>query len=112
VSARNQNINEVVEPLIASLHAMLPIPSAPQVTLGSLPVLLDRAIAAGASKELRELATMFPTSYAFFFILACDADIAGDHEEAARGFARARALLEHLDERCESEESLLADLRS
>lgn len=113
MSPRNQDIaTAVVEPLIGSIHTLLPLPSMPEATIGTLPAILDRAIAAREDEHLTALARAFPGAYAFFYTLGCDAEDAGAFDDADRHFVRAAALLEHLEDRLPSEDALLAGLKS
>lgn len=112
MSPRNQDITAVVEPLIGSIHTMLPLPAMPEVTIGTLPAILDRAIAAGETAQIADLARAFPGSYAFFYALGCDAEDAGAFDDADRCFARTAALLEQLEDRLPSEDAILRSLKS
>lgn len=110
VSIRELNRETVVEPLVKSLHTMLPLPAFEDITMATFPHFLDRAIEVDAHEQLTELARAFPGAYAFFYSQGCNAEDSGDFAAADAQFARASALLSHLENRLPSEDRLLASL--
>jgi hypothetical protein len=100
----------LIEPLVGSLHAMLPLAAMPPTAMSALPAVLDRAIEVDAHEQLTELTRAFPGTYALFYVLGCDAESTGDFAAAARHFARAASLLSHLENRLPAEDALLASL--